>query len=259
MKQDINELPLDEIYDQYTGLLNSGTSKQDAARLAVTNFSELYKLKNQDHWFPNQVLSYIVNNTTLPRQKDISAYEFLDVNFTTRPKLMGLYLMFTMVPRSTFIGKQLSAIPVCSLVPVFLAAFKKYHSIPYYAWRKDELAAIVEPTLLEAATCHVPYNFSTEELLDFRQRSLAGKPAKSTYGVYHVPEFKGIPQLRRTMLLQTWLAHPDNRTDLMILDPDNWDNMPPPLIDVNVLGEPEVKVTPKKSLGANKHVIPWLQ
>lgn len=41
--------------------------------------------------------------------------------------------------------------------------------------------------------------------------------------------------LSRHMFLQTWNAHPDNRTALMILDPLNWDRMPEPLIDIKFL------------------------
>lgn len=37
------------------------------------------------------------------------------------------------------------------------------------------------------------------------------------------------------MLAQIWVAHPDNRTKYMVLDPLNWDRVPPALIQVEVL------------------------
>jgi len=66
------------------------------------------------------------------------------------------------------------------------------------------------------------------------------------------PDFKVMPGLLQAMLVQIWMAHPDNRTKYMILDPNNWDKMPASIIDR------EVEVTPvglnHRSLGSGKLV-----
>ena len=37
------------------------------------------------------------------------------------------------------------------------------------------------------------------------------------------------------MLCQIWLAHPQHRTEYMILDPNNWDTIPAPLIETDLI------------------------
>ena len=55
-------------------------------------------------------------------------------------------------------------------------------------------------------------------------------------------ELGGFPKLTQTMVTQCWLAHPKHRTPYMILDPQNWDAMPPPLVDGEIFKQP----TPQK-------------
>lgn len=94
--------------------------------------------------------------------------------------------------------------------------------------------------------------YSKEELIEFRNQGLttqsgkdAGiqKSAISTYGIYGLSKqledgrtgLGSLPQLTRIMLLQTWCAHPSVRSKYSILDPNDWDNMPDPLIEEDVL------------------------
>ena len=56
------------------------------------------------------------------------------------------------------------------------------------------------------------------------------------------------------MVAQIWLAHPKHRCGDMILDPNDWDNMPQPLIDVDV-GLPSTTNKVQKSLPSE--VMPW--
>jgi len=46
----------------------------------------------------------------------------------------------------------------------------------------------------------------------------------------HGTELGTVPKLVTTMLTQIWVAHPSLRTEYMILDPNNWDKMPEPLV-----------------------------
>jgi hypothetical protein len=50
-------------------------------------------------------------------------------------------------------------------------------------------------------------------------------------------ELGGLPKLTQTILTQCWLAHPESRTPYMILDLENWDNMPKPLVSNEIFKE----------------------
>ena len=51
------------------------------------------------------------------------------------------------------------------------------------------------------------------------------------------------------MTAQIWGAHPSNRTEYMILDWLNWDNMPEPIISTDVIAAPErVSKVPRDAL-----------
>jgi len=56
------------------------------------------------------------------------------------------------------------------------------------------------------------------------------------YTIYSVndPIFDKLPNLTKVMLLQTWIAAPSVRNSLQILDPLNINNMPEPLLSVDI-------------------------
>jgi hypothetical protein len=58
------------------------------------------------------------------------------------------------------------------------------------------------------------------------------KPARSTWSLTGIQdtELGQLPKLTQTILTQCWLAHPELRTPYMILDLENWDNLPKPLV-----------------------------
>jgi hypothetical protein len=59
-------------------------------------------------------------------------------------------------------------------------------------------------------------------------------------------ELSAIPALAGTMLCQIWVAHPSLRTEYMVLDPYNWDRMPPSLIATEIFAQKEPIKKPKK-------------
>jgi hypothetical protein len=88
--------------------------------------------------------------------------------------------------------------------------------------------------------------FSTETILGWRNDALTIKTGEkkgtirnplSTYSMSPSEDnpMKQLDPLSRHMFLQTWCAHPDNRTKFMVLDPMHWDNTPKPLIEINFL------------------------
>lgn len=61
------------------------------------------------------------------------------------------------------------------------------------------------------------------------------------------------PKLVGTMLTQIWVAHPSLRTEYMVLDPNDWDWMPPPLVTTEVF-KPETKPVATSNYVSD---VPW--
>jgi hypothetical protein len=174
--------------------------------------------------------------------------------------------------RSTFIKGQTDEKfrNFCSLVPLVMSAFKKYKAIPYSRWDKDEIHYITEAKLAKVMRTEILPDMTVNEVLEARTAGLTVKsgakmgeirPIKSTFTLY-IPAgtpLDGMEMLGKIMMCQTWAAHPSIRTEYMVLNPVDWDNMPNSLIGSTVLLENGL-FEPKKSsylknLGAEE--IPW--
>jgi len=156
----------------------------------------------------------------------------------------GLLMYLIANPRGTIFPTTLrqtgELLPYSALVPLVLAAFKKFQDIPYSTW--TNINSLVDKDLMAAMTC-TPHAFSTEELLDLRtlgstvgsgkDKGSVKSPLKATTIVTTgVEVFDQLPRLAKLMLTQCWVAHPSLRHQYMVLNPNNWDDMPKPLIDV---------------------------
>jgi hypothetical protein len=125
----------------------------------------------------------------------------------------------------------------------------------------------VEPKLLEAMAVACP-GLGSDKLLEIRNQGLMNKtgqkagtlkPAETTWSLTGVKdtEIGHLPKLTQTMLTQIWLAHPAKRTQLMVLDPMDWDRMPEPLIKVELFESTNKAVEQFKSQKHDK-LLPWL-
>jgi hypothetical protein len=130
-----------------------------------------------------------------------------------------------------------------------MSAFKRYHNIPYNAWNREELKYIVNPELCKAMLYEPETTFSKDELLQLRDQGLTWKSGPNvgtlrnplyTHTLYGLKDtaFVDVPDLAQVMLTQIWCAHPDNRTKYMVLDPLNWDRIPPSLINPAIFVAP---------------------
>jgi hypothetical protein len=143
--------------------------------------------------------------------------------------------------------------------------------VSYESWRGlPNLEYVLEPRLLEAVNVVCP-DLGSERLLEIRQQGLtqrsgikAGqmKPAESTWSLAGIAdtELGHLPKLTQTILTQIWLAHPSHRSNLMILDPHNWDHMPEPLIATTVFKQPikeSVALAPEPDQ-STKSLLPWM-
>lgn len=145
--------------------------------------------------------------------------------------------MFSGAPRTVVQYKSV----IGPLVPIVLAGFKKAQNIPYSQWDRNSLEYVVDKDLLAAMLCD-PKPLSTKEALEYRSMAITDATGKS-YAPNSCAKLNrlgetplgDLPKLARYMSIQTWCAHPANRTEYMILDPKSWDNMPVPLVADSLL------------------------
>ena len=223
-----------------------------AQKEVVTEFCETHMLKSQSSWFLPQLLAYIGTWTAVKQEGIINPNLTLKANLRTEDGgfhafNMGIFSLVMHSVRGDFVPDQ-SKDPntnYCRLVPLILAAFKKYQNIPYSAWDRDKIYMVVAEDLANAMLCELP-KLSTEEILEVRDRGLkvlSGKSAGTVrnpmtcHKVFSIvnPEVKALPEIAQVMLTQIWCAHPANRNSYMILDPSNWDKMPEPLVTSEAL------------------------
>ena len=199
-------------------------------------------------------------------QYSVSGLEFVKMHFKT-PYMMGLYRFLMLDTRGSYLTKQYKgdARNYSALVPLIMSAFKRYHNIPYCAWKQDEIKWIVNPELCKAmlhfpSENRQPTAYSKDELLQLRDQGLTWKSGPNvgtlrnalyTHTLYGMQGtvFEEVPDLAQVMLTQIWCAHPENRTKYMVLVPDAWDSIPVSLIS------PTMFITPVYS--STSEVTPW--
>ena len=169
------------------------------------------------------------------------------------PWHMGLWRVVTRLKRGSLVKLQGSAIGVnySALVPIILAGAKRFQNVPYSRWQLTPDSKLVHQELLEAMFAVCP-DLGSDRLLEIREQGLtiksgakAGSVQKATSkwtltGIQDT-ELHGLPKLAVTMLTQIWVANPSLRTELMILDPKNWDRMPKPLVDSEIFHPQQVQ------------------
>ena len=244
-KQDIKTLPLKDI----AHLENS----------EVENWCESEKIAHFHTWMLPQMLAHF-GSWTLARSSSGS----IDVLETLKSNIRsdwdrGLWKL-TRVKRALLMPKQIAQPEYGTFTPLILAGLKKMQGVRYESWRGlDKLGLILEPALYEAVVFS-DYGFcslGSDRLLEIRQQGLVTqsgktegkvKAAESTWALAGIKETElgGLPKLTQTMMCQCWLAHPKHRSQYMILDPQNWDRMPDPLISSEIFIRQQEPVTIKK-------------
>ena len=211
-------------------------------------------LKGKASWLMPQLAAYISTMQLPMVDGKVNIREFLKLNFAKDDWHKGLYNVLMCPTRGSILPAQTAPEnrPYSALVPLILMPFKRFHSIPYSAWDTTQLSLVVDANLYEAMRYTTDKEFTKEEILLDRVKCLttatgakAGtvrNPA-SWHKLYATKGtvYEGMPWLAQVMASQIWVAHPTNRTDLMILDWKDWDTTPEPLVDVEVLPKPATK------------------
>lgn len=239
----------------YSPLANRVEGRRRAGQKAVVdNFIKNYNLGDWSESVMPQIITKLGNMKITKKNGLISGQAFVKDNFITDSD-KGLYVFLMLNSRSSYLTTQYkgSARPYSSLVPLILYAIRLVRGEVYTAWDREELHFVVNSELCDAMLFTTDNWPTREELLEGRTAGLtvasgkdAGKlrSAVSTYKLYAVAGtcYQGLPALVQVMLSQIWVAHPDNRTKYMILDPMNWDKVPQPLVPTEVFAEYDPKL-----------------
>lgn len=240
IKHDIASLPWEEVKDEATAL----------------EFVARYHIKKAWSWLGGQLLAHL-GKYKLPERDENGLYDgtaFMRLNVGKDPREMGIWTMLHKLQRSHFMGPQTEPehIQVCALVPIYLAAQKKFNGVPYEVW--TNLQHVVDRRLYEAMLAPELPAMTKDEIMEVRAAGLKDHSPvtyHSLIGIGHTPIGK-LPKLAQCMVTQIWCAHPANRHEFMILDPYNWDNMPEKLVDDATV---KVELTPPVSQKLDD--IPW--
>lgn len=171
----------------------------------------------------------------------------------------------TRVRRSLLIKNQTQQPEYGQLTPLILLALKRHHGYSYEQFREfDGLQWLLEPLLYDSLVANDPPQLSQDRLLAIRQQGLAYKTGpkagqqrnpESTWQLYGIgdTELGDQTKLLQSMLCQIWLAHPKHRRETMILDPQDWDNMPQMLVDAELLTPTTIKPAKMQA----REEMPW--
>lgn len=221
---------------------------------ALDDLATQYKLSSFNSWMLPQLLAHF--GSWKPYWNDeglIDPKLTVIKNVGSSKKSKGMWMVCCRLMRSTLVAKQ-SALPGTyygALVPLILAGFKKYQNIPYSKWSREGIQFVVDKNLAEAMCTTLP-ELDVARILEIREDGLTiktgekrgqKKSATSTWALTGIQdtELSQYPRLAVTMLTQIWMAHPSLRNEYMILDPNNWDRMPEPLVGIEIFELPKLR------------------
>jgi hypothetical protein len=245
------------------------------AKLAVTEaWSAKNSVSQKLTWLPHQLLAYFGTWTAV--RDDTGKYNAqLTSDANTRQRgdyyALGSALLATSARTNFFKdapkGNQQYKSVINPLVPIILAGFKKYQGIDYSEWNLVGLETLLDPELAKLVGVTVP-ELSHSELIALRNTAITDKqgaragipnnPATCTK-LNHLGDtaLGHLPKLAKYMVLQTWAAHPSNRNEYMILDPNNWDAIPEPLVSKDIFLHKSPQAAPKATPSFGYNELPW--
>lgn len=207
---------------------------------AIKNMSTQFNFHMKaDEWAFPQMQAYLVEKVPIiySHDNEISAKAMYEKVFKSDPRALAIIEIFKFSNRGILLEAMTSekARDYNKLVPIVMAAYKKYNSVPYSKWNREEIWYVTEPVLAEAMCTEIPDDLTTEDKIAARDDALTVKTgdnigkkrsAVTTYSLYPsgTSFAYGINPLLRHMILQTWCAHRDNRGKYIVLDTGDWDN-----------------------------------
>jgi hypothetical protein len=239
---------------------------------AWETWADTMNLSHLHTWLLPQLVAWYGSWTLVYKDDVIDCLGSIKANCPD-PKSRAFY-MLSRIKRSFLVAQQIKSPEYATLTPLILMGQKRMKGINYESWKTaKDLQWILEPRLLEAVMLSdtdltIIDGLGSERLLEIQTQGLttksgktAGtqKPAKSTWSLTGIQdtEIGHLPKITQTILAQCWLAHPEIRTPYMILDPQNWDNMPQPLTSSNIFKAEPIQEQPKKQAREMANLMPW--
>ena len=214
------------------------------------SFCTRYEISSNLGWLPYQLIAHFGNWTPVKNETGkYSGVNTLKANCTSDYQ-KGI-AMFALGSRSQMFNKGPRTFPqykspIAPLVPIILAGFKQNQEIQYGDWDPTAIPLMVDKDLADAMLCGIDTSdWDDFELLKLRKTANTDKNGK-VYSVATSAKVNGLgtslvkdlPRLAKFMALQTWCAHPSNRTRYMVLDHNNWDTLPEALISSELVSSP---------------------
>ena len=260
----------DFVFDQYAGL--NASQLED---LAKSHF-----LTSYNSWMLPQIAAHYGRWKLVYNTNKVDSNLTAKANITT-PWELGLWKVTTQLKRGSLVKSQVNPefASYSALVPLILAGVKKYQGVKYSQWDITQETRLVDKNLCEAMfyqpegvdglLSKTPYyGIEYERLLQLRVQGLTVKSGKLA-GSQQKPtsawclrgmrgtELAEVPKLVGTMICQIWVAHPSLRTEYMVLDPNDWDSMPEPLITTDVF-KPINTISNSSAISSQNADFPWL-
>lgn len=257
---------------------------QDYAKLNPSQCEDLAKsqyITAYNSWMLPQIAAHYGSWTLVWRDGKVDSVATAKKNIVT-PWHIGLWKVCTYLKRGSLVKSQINPefASYSALVPLILMGVKKFQGVLYKHWDITSDTFLVDKNLREAMfwqpdmsrddhnlrSHELCYGLGSEELLALQRQGLfvrsgpkAGTSLKPT-SAWCLRGMRGTgidkaPKLVGTMLTQIWVAHPSLRTEYMILDPNDWDWMPPPLVTTELF-KPETK--PSKVVDYESD-LPWMK
>jgi len=233
-------------------------------------WAESVSLSHLHTWLLPQLVAWYGNWTLVYNGTAIDCLETIKLNCPD-PQSRAFY-MLSRIKRSLLLATQTKTPDYATLTPLIMMGLKRMKGVNYESWKSSTgLQYILEPRLFDAVILapedlEICCGLGSDRLLEIQVQGLttksgktAGsmKPAKSTWSLTGIQdtEIGHLPKLTQTIITQCWLAHPELRTPYMILDLENWDNLPKPLVSNEIFKqEPEQKPIRTKEAA---EVLPW--
>ena len=233
-------------------------------------WAESMNLSHLHTWLLPQLVAYYGSWTLVKNGDQIDCLATIKHNCSD-PKSRAFY-MLSRIKRSLLVATQTKNPEYATFTPLIMMGQKRMKGLDYESWKNSSgLQYILEPRLFDAMILapedlQVCCGLGSDRLREIQVQGLttksgktAGsmKPAKSTWSLTGIQdtEIGHLPKLTQTIITQCWLAHPELRTPYMILDLENWDNMPKPLVSNEIF-----KAVPEQQPNKSREVadvLPW--
>jgi hypothetical protein len=237
---------------------------------AWETWAEQMQLSHLHGWLLPQLVAWYGNWTLVYDNDTIDCLETIKHNCSD-PKSRAFY-MLSRIKRSLLVAQQTKTPDYASLTPLILMGQKRMKGLDYESWKNSSgLQYILEPRLFSAMILapedlEICASLGSDRLKEIQVQGLttktgktAGsmKPARSTWSLTGIQdtEIGHLPKLTQTILTQCWLAHPELRTPYMVLDLQNWDSMPQPLVTNDIFKAVQTQQPTKMKELAD--VLPW--